>query len=130
MRYVQITLIAEHDGRNAYGDLTKTETRRNVMAAEASVGMTEVYQGMAVGFKPEVKFKLSNWLDYEGEERIEYTPFGATDPIKLRVLRTYNAGDALEITCYRDNEGKPDPEPEEPEVIDNANTEEPNEDDS
>ena len=104
MRYVEITLIAEHDSRNEYGDLITTETRRNVMAAEASVGMTEVYQGIAVGFKPEVKFKLANWLDYHGEERIEYIPFGVTDPIKLRVLRTYNAGDSLEITCYRDNE--------------------------
>lgn len=122
MRYTQITLIAEHDGRNAYGDLVKTETRRNVLAGEYSVGMTEVYQGMAMGFKPEVKFKLANWLDYEGEERVEYTPFGSEDVVKLRVLRTFNAGDALEITCYRDNEGKPDPEPEEE---DNANTEEP-----
>ena len=115
MRYVEITLIAEHDSRNEFGDLVKTETRRNVLAGEYSVGMTEVYQGMAVGFKPEVKFKLSNWLDYHGEERVEYTPFGVTDPIKLRVLRTFNSGDALEITCYRDNE-----------EVQNANSKKPN----
>lgn len=114
VRYTEITLIAEHDGRNAYGDLVKTETRRNVLAGEYSVGMTEVYQGMAMGFKPEVKFKLSNWLDYQGEERLEYIPFGRTEPVHLRVLRTYNAGDSLEITCYRDNE----------EVIQNADSEE------
>ena len=114
MRYTEVTLIAEHDGRNASGDLVKTETRRNVLAGEYSVGMTEVYQGMAMGFKPEVKFKLANWLDYQGEERLEYTPFGSENVVKLRVLRTYNAGDSLEIICYRDNEE---------EVTDNADSE-------
>lgn len=104
MRYVDIDLIKETDSRDEYGYLVKTETRRKVYAEEYSVSQSEVYQGMAVGFKPEVKFRLTYWLDYDGEERIEYTPYGRTEPIKLRVLRTYNAGDALEITCYRDNE--------------------------
>ena len=104
MRYTDIVLIKETDSRNDYGDLVKTETRRTVYAGEYSVGMTEVYQGMAVGFKPEVKFRLENWLDYKGEEKVEYTPFGTSEVIKLRVLRTFNDGDALELTCYRDNE--------------------------
>lgn len=104
MRYTDIVLIKEADGRNEYGDLVKVQWRRTVYAGEYSVGMTEVYQGMAVGFKPEVKFRLENWLDYHGEEVVEYTPFGFTDPVRLRVLRTYNDGDALELTCYRDNE--------------------------
>ena len=104
MRYTDIVLIKEVDERDAHGYLTKTQQRRTVYAGEYSVGMSEVYQGMAVGFKPEVKFRLENWLDYEGEEQVEYTPFGATDPIRLRVLRTYHSGDALELTCYKDNE--------------------------
>ena len=104
MRYTDIVLIKETDSRNEYGDLIKIQKRRTVYASEYSVGMTEVYQGMAVGFKPEVKFRLENWLDYHGEETVEYTPFGFTEPIRLRVLRTYNDGDALELTCYRDNE--------------------------
>ena len=104
MRYTDIVLIKETDGRNDYGDLTKVETRRTVYAGEYSVGMAEVYQGMAVGFKPEVKFMLENWLDYKGEEIIEYTPFGYSEVQRLRVLRTFNDGDRLELTCYRDNE--------------------------
>lgn len=104
MRYTDIVLIKETDGRDIFGDLVKQKERRTVYAGEYSVGMTEVYQGMAVGFKPEVKFRLENWLDYHGEEKVEYTPFGATEPVTLRVLRTYNSGDALELTCYRDNE--------------------------
>ena len=124
MRYTDIVLIKEEDGRNEYGDLVKVETRRTVYAGEYSVGMTEVYQSMAVGFKPEVKFLLENWLDYKGEEIVEYTPFGYTEVVRLRVLRIYNSGDRLELTCYKDNEEPrvtpPDPE----EGDDDADTEE------
>lgn len=115
MRYTDITLIKETDSRNEYGDLVKSEAKRVVYAGEYSVGMNEVYQGMAVGFKPEVKFRLENWLDYHGEERIQYKPFGTNETVNLRVLRTYNDGDALELTCYKDNEEwppLPDPEPD------------------
>lgn len=104
MRYTDIDLVKETDGRNEYGDLTKVITRRTVYAGEYSVGMNEVYQGMAVGFKPEVKFRIENWLDYMGEEIVEYIPFGMTNTVRLRVLRTFNSGDAIELTCYKDNE--------------------------
>ena len=104
MRYTDITLVKLVDTRNEYGDLVPAEEKRTVYAGEYSVGMQEVYQGMAVGFKPEVKFRLENWLDYHGEEVVEYVPFGYTETVRLRVLRLYNAGDALEITCYKDNE--------------------------
>ena len=110
MRWVEITLIREIDGQNEYGDLVKTTSSRNVLACEYSVGMSETYEAMANGFRPEVKFKLANWLDYNGEERISYTPFGADHVINLRVLRTYNNGDSLEITCYRDNSETDPPE--------------------
>lgn len=112
MRWTDITLIKDTDTRNAYGDLVRVEIRRTVFAGEYSVGMNETYQGMAIGFKPEVKFRLENWLDYQGEERVEFTPFGFDVPIRLRVLRTYNDGDALELTCYRDNEEWPPKEVE------------------
>ena len=104
MRWTDIDLIKVTDERNEFGDLVKVEHRRTVFAGEYSVGMTEVYQGMAVGFKPEVKFRMENWLDYQGEEIVEYTPFGYDTPVRLRVLRLFNNGDALELTCYKDNE--------------------------
>lgn len=108
MRYTDIDLIKKTDSRNLHGDLVSAETRRTVYAGEYSVGMAETYQGMAVGFKPEAKFRLENWLDYQGEELVEYWPFGVErtqeNIIRLRVLRTYNAGDYLELTCYKDIE--------------------------
>ncbi len=100
-RYLDIDLIATTDTVNDYGDWVTVETRRTVYAEERSVGMNEFYQGYAVGFKPEVKFVLTNFADYQGEAIVEYTPFLGDRPIRLSVLRVYNAGDALELTCYR-----------------------------
>lgn len=105
-RAVVIELIALERTVNDLGDWVIQEVRTPAYAEEKSVSQNEFYQGMATGFKPETKFILANWLDYHGEEVIEYTPFGLTAPVRLRVLRTYNAGDSLELTCYKDNEVK------------------------
>lgn len=105
-RAVVIDLIALEKTVNALGDWVITEVRTQAYAEERSVSQNEFYQGMATGFKPETKFILANWLDYHGEELVEYTPFGLTAPVRLRVLRTYNSGDSLELTCYKGNEVK------------------------
>lgn len=96
-----VKLIAQTETVDAYGDHVITETERTVLADDYSVGMAETYQAMAVGYKPEVKLVLTNWLDYEGEEYVEYTPFGRHDPVRLKILRTYRNGEALELTCYK-----------------------------
>ena len=102
-RYLDITLIRTEKSVNAYGDWVETEIRRTVYAEEVSVSQTEFYQGYAVGFKPEVKFILENFMDYQGEKIVEYVPFmGDTQhPVRLTALRTYNAGDQVELTCYK-----------------------------
>jgi hypothetical protein len=74
-----------------------------------------VYQAMAVGYKPEVKFRLENFMDYHGEQLVEYTPFMSSDTVLLRVLRTYRDGDRIEIVCYNDNSN--------PKVASDGNTE-------
>lgn len=99
--WVEVELIKTTREPDTFGDLQTVETRRTVMAEEYSVGMAETYQAMAVGYRPEVKFGLTNWLDYNAEEELEYTPFGRTEPVRLSILRTYRNGDALELTCYR-----------------------------
>ena len=94
-------LIGENEAPNGYGDLVKSETERTVYGDEKSVGMKEFFEAQAVGFKPEVKITLTNWLDYQGETKIRYTPFGMTRPVTLKVIRTYRKGEALELTCER-----------------------------
>jgi len=102
--YTAINLLKKAQSLDAYGDLTETYTKRQVYAEDMSVSMTEVYQAMAVGYKPEVKFRLENFCDYQGEELVEYCPFNSQDTYILRVLRTFRVGDQLEIVCYAAND--------------------------
>lgn len=113
--YCAINLLKNTQIVDAYGDLKDVLVRRQVFAEELSVGMTEVYQAMAVGFKPEVKFRLENWLDYQGEELVEFKPFARNDTRLLRVLRTYRDGERLELVCYEDINQPIAPDPEEAE---------------
>ena len=99
--YTAINLCREVQTINEYGDLVTTLAKRQVYAEELSVGMSEVYQAMAVGYKPEIKFRLENFMDYHGEEIVEYAPFLSQDSVILRVLRTFRDGDRMELVCYQ-----------------------------
>ena len=110
-----IALCKKTQSLNEYGDLVETLTKRTVYAEEISVGMTEVYQAMAVGYKPEIKFRLENFMDYKGEEIVEYAPFMSQDTVQLRVLRTYRSGDQIELVCYNSIDN--------PKVVSNGSTE-------
>jgi hypothetical protein len=65
--------------------------RREVFAGLRSIGQSEFYQAQATGYKPELKFVLADYLDYDGETLVEYTG------TLYRVLRTFRAGQSLEI---------------------------------
>jgi hypothetical protein len=71
------------------------ETTRDVFCRTASIGMKEFYEANAHDFYPEMKFILADHLDYEGEQLCEH------DGRRYRVLRTYRAGQELEITVTR-----------------------------
>lgn len=91
-----LTLIASTQRTDEYGDLVTSETSREVFAMLGSIGMKEFYQAQAVGLQPELKFVLADYLDYEGETMVEY------NGQRYRVLRTYRAGQELELTVYRE----------------------------
>lgn len=93
-----ITLVAEQYAVDEYGDAVKTKTERTIFAECRSITQTEFYQAAAAGMKPEIKFVIADFADYHGEKVLMYQPYGG----KLRrynVIRTYRAGNALEITC-------------------------------
>lgn len=89
-----IKLIAVAEATDDYGDQTPTETSVDRLAEIKSIGQSEFYQANASGLKPEIKFVLADYLDYEGQKTIEY------GGVRYRVLRTFQTGKALEITCY------------------------------
>ncbi len=95
-----ITLIAETNTVDEYGDTVTVETERTIFAEVKSIGQTEFYQAQAVGLKPEIKFVIADFADYQNEKKLKYTSFGGTEDI-YTVLRTYRTKNQLEIVCKR-----------------------------
>ena len=95
-----ISLMKETNTINEYGDTVQTFAERTVFAEVKSIGQSEFYQAEAVGLKPEIKFVIADFADYQNEKQLKYTPFGGTEEI-YTVLRTYRNKINLEIVCAR-----------------------------
>ena len=70
-------------------------TRKEVFCTLKSIGASEFYQAQATDLKPELKFVLEDFLDYDGEVHVEH------EGTLYRVIRTYRAGLQLELTVTR-----------------------------
>lgn len=95
-----IKLISVKEKTDAYGDPEETREEREVFAELQSIGRQEFYQAQAVGFKPELKFKLADYLDYQGETVLLYTDERGIED-EYSIIRTYRIGNELELTCKR-----------------------------
>ena len=71
------------------------ESRREVFFRLGSIGQTEFYQAQATDLRPELKFVLADYLEYEGEYLCIY------GDVWYRVIRTYRTGQELEIIVQR-----------------------------
>ncbi len=98
-----ITLIGGKKGTNDYGDIVgEEEQKRQAFVSVESVTQTEFYQAQAVGLKAEIKFILPDYLEYQGEEKVLYTPFCGQEEA-YTVIRTFRRrnGNELEIVCEK-----------------------------
>lgn len=95
-----ITLMKETNTVDEYGDTVQTFTERQVFAEVKSIGQSEFYQAEAVGLKPEIKFVIADFADYQDEKQLKYTPFGGSEQI-YTVLRTYRNKINMELVCKR-----------------------------
>lgn len=95
-----ITLKKETNTVNEYGDTVKTFESRQVFAEVKSISQSEFYQAQAVGLKPEIKFVISDFADYQGEKILSYAPYGQ-DSEDYTILRTFRNKINLEIVCRR-----------------------------
>jgi len=77
----EILLLISEDG-----------VRREVFAKQQSIGMREFYEAAATEYSPEVKFILADYFDYNGEH------FAKHEGTLYRVMRTYRAGQEIELT--------------------------------
>lgn len=90
-----LTLIQVTPSRDDQGDPVLLETSRVVFCGVRSIGQQEFYQASATDFHPELKLILADYLDYQDERLVEY------NGIRYRVIRTYRAGQELELTVER-----------------------------
>lgn len=96
-----VKLIAESRTVDAYGDLVTEETERSVFAEIKSIGQSEFYQAQAVGLKPEIKFVLADYLEYQNEKKLRYQGFNEAIEEEYTILRTYRQNNLLELVCKR-----------------------------
>lgn len=89
-----ITLVKVTETVDDYGDMVKTKTGRDVFARLDRVYLSEAIQGQAEGFKPENRFTLSDYLDYQDEQEVIY------DGKRYKVLSTMRKGIELEVVVY------------------------------
>lgn len=91
-----ISLITVEETTNEVGDLVKVRTEKEVFAELKSIGQTEFYQAKALGLKPELKFVLADYYDYNDEKIVNYCGKDYS------VLRTFRNNNELEIVCAGD----------------------------
>lgn len=96
-----VKFISETTTVNEYGDTVATTNERTVFVEVKSIGQSEFYQSQANGFKPEIKFVLADFYDYQGERSLKFTPYGASKETTYEVIRTYRVDNRLEIVCQR-----------------------------
>ena len=75
--------------------LIEGTNRREVFCALRSVGHTEFYEAYATDYRPELKFVLADYFEYDNETLVEY------NGELYRVIRTYRTGHELELTVGR-----------------------------
>lgn len=89
-----IQLRSYTENTDEYGITKRTTNDRTVFAQMKSIGQTEFYQAQADGLKPEMKFILADYYDYQNEKEVVY------NGNVYNVLRTYRDGNHIEITVY------------------------------
>lgn len=89
-----IYLVSKQHATNDVGDTIHTSTQSMHFAKIKSIGQSEFYQAQAQGLKPEIKFVLSDYLEYNNQTEVIYNNF------RYKVLRTFRTGNEIEIVCH------------------------------
>lgn len=89
-----LTLLNVTETVDEYGDRIKIKQGRDVFARMDRIYLSEAIQGQAAGFKPELRFTISDYLDYDGEQEAVY------QGRLYHVLNTMRKGIEMEIVLY------------------------------
>lgn len=90
-----IYLLSKQIEINDVGDQIETLQKAMRFAKVKSIGQAEFYQAQAQGLRPEIKFVLADYLDYNNQKELIYNGF------RYDVLRTFrNEKNEIEIVCH------------------------------
>ena len=78
--------------KRVYENGSWNETKREVFCAVRSIGQTEFYQSNATEYRPALKLIISDYLDYNAEQLVDY------NGRRFRVIRSYRTGREVELT--------------------------------
>lgn len=70
-------------------------TAREVFGGLRSVTRSEFYQAATTNYKPELKFVLADYLEYNGESIVKH------NDAHYRVIRSFRAGQELELVVEK-----------------------------
>lgn len=90
-------LVPSANEKDGFGDpVMQKQSSEMVFAEKRSIAQSEFYQAQTPGKKPEIKFIITDHLDYQDQEYLIY------NGTRYKILRTYQkpGSDELEITCY------------------------------
>lgn len=90
-------LVPSANEKDDFGDpVMQKHLSKMVFAEKKSIAQSEFYQAQTPGKKPEIKFIITDHLDYQGQEYLIH------NETRYKILRTYQktGSDELEITCY------------------------------
>lgn len=87
-----LSLISESPEAHGIFD-TPRETERVVFCTIRSVGYNEYYRALEYDLHPTLVFTLADYAEYQGEK------IAVFEGTRYRVIRTYETGGAIELTC-------------------------------
>lgn len=89
-----VTLLgAESESIDEYGDIVRKREEKKVFVRLDRIFFSEALQAMSQGFTRQVRFRLSDYYDYNGEEALLYEG-------KLwKIVNTQRIGKEIEINC-------------------------------
>lgn len=96
-----IKFVSTRKEVDKYGDMKEIKTYREVFAELKSIGQSEFYQANADGFKPEIKFIIADYYDYQKEKTLLFKDYCDIDFVEYKIIRTFRNGNTLEIVCER-----------------------------
>ena len=90
-------LVPSDCEKDEHGDpLLRQQVSEVVFAEQLSIQQSEFYQAQTSDKKPEIKFKITDYMDYQGQKYLIH------EGIRYSILKTYQkpGSTELEITCY------------------------------